>query len=74
MEGDNLLKKYNTVRYKVSTNIKKEFDKEPVCDKKFMKTKIWCFGDQATDSCDKEMSKASSNHTCLAVITVDSAL
>ena len=45
MEGDNLLKKYNTVRYKVSTNIKKEFDKEPVCDKKFMKTKIWCFGD-----------------------------
>ena len=49
----------------------KKFDSEPACNKKLLKTKIKSYGDKATD---KEMPKAGSNHTCLAVITVDSAL
>ena len=39
-----------------------------------MKTKIKFFGDEATDFHNKEMLKTGSNHTCLAVITIDSAL
>ena len=40
----------------------------------FLKTKIKSCGDEATDFHGKEMAKESSNHTCLAVITIDSAL
>ena len=39
-----------------------------------MKTKIKSHGHEVKNSCDKEISKADSNHTCLAVITLDSAL
>ena len=37
----------------------------------FLKTKI---KSKIKNSCDKEISKADSNHTCLAVITLDSTL
>ena len=30
-------------------NIKKEFDSDPVCNKKFLKTKIKSHGDEVTD-------------------------
>ena len=39
-----------------------------------MKTKIKSYGDKATDFHDKEIPKASSDYTCLAVINVDSTL
>ena len=39
-----------------------------------MKTKINSSGDKATDFHDREMPKAGSKHTCLAVLTIDSAL
>ena len=39
-----------------------------------MKTKVKSYGDEATDFHDKEMPKAGSNHTCLAVIMIDSVL
>ena len=35
IEVDDLLEKYNTIWDKVSADIKKEFDSEPVCNKKF---------------------------------------
>ena len=35
IEDDNLLKKYDTILDKVSFDIKKEFDSEPVYNKKF---------------------------------------
>ena len=38
-----------------------------------MKTKIKSHGDEVKDFCDKEIPKADSNHTCLAVISLDSA-
>ena len=39
-----------------------------------MKTKIKSHDDEITDFYDKEIPKANSNHTCLAVISLDSAL
>ena len=40
----------------------------------FLKTKIKSCGDEVTDFHDKEIPKVHSNHTCLAVISLDSAL
>ena len=42
--------------------------------KEFLKIKIKFHGDEVTDFYDKEISKVDSNHTCLAVIGLDSAL
>ena len=38
-----------------------------------MKTKIKSHGNEVKDFCDKEIPKVDSNHTCLAVISLDSA-
>ena len=54
--------------------MKKEFDSEPVHNKEFLKTKIRSHSDEVTDSYDKEIPKIGSNHTCLALISLDSAL
>ena len=55
-------------------DIKKESDSEPVYTKEFLKTKIKFHGDEVTDFYNKETAKVDSNHTCLAVISFDSAL
>ena len=73
IEDDDLLKKYNTVWHKVSSDIKKEFDIKPVY-KKFLKTKIECYSDEATDFHNKEVSNLGCNYVCLAVISLDCAL
>ena len=39
-----------------------------------MKTKIKFYGDEVTDFYVKEIPKVDSNHTCLAVISLDNAL
>ena len=39
-----------------------------------MKTKIKFHGDEVTDFYDKKIPTIDSNHTCLAVINLDSAL
>ena len=39
-----------------------------------MKTKTKYHGDELTDFFDKEIPKEDSNHTCLAVTSLDSAL
>ena len=54
IEDDNLLEKYNTIWDKVSAEIKKEFDSEPICNKEFLKTKIKSHGDEVTDFYDKK--------------------
>ena len=66
-KNDDLLEKDNTIWDKVSADIKKEFDSEPVYKKKYLKNKI-----KSHD--DKEISKVDSSHTCLAVISLDSTL
>ena len=65
---------YNTIWDKVRADIKKEFDNEPVYNKNILKTKITPCGNEVIDFYDKEIPKAGSNHTCLAVISLDSAL
>ena len=66
--------KYNIIRNKVSADMKKEFDSEPVNNKEFLKTKIKSDGDEVADFCDKNFPKVDSSHTYLAVINLDSAL
>ena len=44
IEDNDLLEKYNTIWDKVSTDIKKEFDSEPVYHKNYLKTKIKSHG------------------------------
>ena len=39
-----------------------------------LKTKIKSQGDALTDFCDKKIPKVDSNHTCLAVISLESSL
>ena len=74
IQDANFLQKYNTIRDKVSDYIKKEFDSEPICNKNFLKTKIKPNDNEVKDFYDKEIPKVNSNHTCLAVISLDSAL
>ena len=74
IEDDELLEKYNTIGDKVSADIKKEFDSKTVYNKEFLKTKIKSHGDEVTDFYDKKIPKVDSSHTCLAVISLDSAL
>ena len=74
IEDDDLCEKFTTIRDKVSSDIKKEFDSEPVYNQIFLKTKIKSYGDDVTDFYDKEIPKVNSNHTCLVVISLDSAL
>ena len=49
IEDDDLLEKYNTIWDKVSLDIKKEFDSEPVYNKNFLKTTVKSHGDEVTD-------------------------
>ena len=59
---------------KVSADSRKEFNREPVYHKKFLKTKIKSYSDEATGFYDKEIPKMDSNHTCSAVTSLNSAL
>ena len=49
IEDNDLLEKYNTIWDKVSADIKKDFDSEPVYNKKIYKTKIKSHGDEVKD-------------------------
>ena len=73
IQDDYLLKKY-TIWDIVSAGIEKEFDSEPVYNKEFLKTKIKSHGDEVTDFYNKKFPKVDSNDTCLAVISLNSAL
>ena len=55
IKDDDLLKKYNTIWDKVSADIKKEFNSQPVYNKEFLKTKIKSHGDKVTDFYDKKL-------------------
>ena len=83
IRDEDLLEKYNnnnkikyndTIIDKVSANIKSEFDSQPLYNEKFLKTKIKSRGDEVTDFYDKKIPKVASNHSCLAVISLDSTL
>ena len=56
---------------KINNSMEKEFDREPVYNKKFQLTKIKFYGDKAPDFHGKEFPKAGSSYTCLVVILID---
>ena len=74
IEDDDLLERYNAIWGKVSASIKKEFDSESVYNKEFLETKIKSHGNEVTGFYDKKIPKEDSNHTCLALISLHSAL
>ena len=47
---------------------------EPVYNQNFLKTKTRSAGNEVTNFYGEKFSKVDSNHTCLAVISLDSAL
>ena len=71
---DDLLEKYDTIWDNASADIKKQFDSKPLYNDFFFKSKIKFYSDEVTDFYDKEIPKVGSNHSCLAVISLDSAL
>ena len=73
VEDDDVLEKYNIIWNKVSADIRKEFDSKLVYNENYLKTKIK-YGDEVTDFSDKKIRKLYSFHTCLAVISLDSAV
>ena len=70
----NSLEKYNAISDKVSADIKKQFDSELIYNKEYLKTKLKSHGDEVTDFYNKEVPKVDSNHTRLAVISLDFVL
>ena len=45
-----------------------------VCNKKYLKTKIKSYGDEITDFYHKEILRVDYNNTCLAILSLGSAL
>ena len=74
IEDEDLLEKYNTIWDKFSADIKKEFDSEPVYQTFFFENQNKISWWWSYNFYDKEIPKLDSNHTCLAVISLDSAL
>ena len=74
IDDNELLEKYSTIWDIKSTDIKKEFDSESVHNKEFLKAKIKPHGEKVTDFFLKKIPKVDSNHICLALISLDSAL
>ena len=69
-----LLEKYNTIWGKFTACIKRILIANLSIKKTTKKTRIKSHGDKVTDFYDKEYPTVDSNHTCLAVISLDSAL
>ena len=74
IEDDDLLEKVNTIWDNLSADIKEELDSKPVFNKKVLKTKRKSHSDEVTDFYNKEIPKLDPNYTCLAVISLNSAL
>ena len=74
IEDDDLSEENNTIWYKINVDIKRKFDNEAFYNKNYLKTKIKCRGDEVTDFYDIKSPRSDSNHTSLAVISLDSAL
>ena len=74
IEDDELLETYNSIWNRACNIIKKELDCELICNKKFLKTKIRSYSNEATDFHDKEVPKVGPNYTCLEVISLDFVL
>ena len=73
IEDDNLLEKCNTIWNKVIADIKKNLIASMSITKMY-ENQIKYHGNEVINIYDKEIPKVDSNLTCLAVISLDSAL
>ena len=55
IKDDDLLGKYNTIWEKVSADIKKQFDSEPVYNKIYLKSKVKFNGNECSNFYDKKI-------------------
>ena len=69
-----MLKKYNHIWKKVKNIIEKEFDSDPVYNKKYLKAKIKSYNGKIDTNCynKKKYEKKVLNFICLSVILIDS--
>ena len=74
IEYDEFLEKYNSVWDKLSADIKINLISSLSIVKIIWKSKTKSHSNKVTDFCDKRVHKLDRDHTCLAVITLDSAL
>ena len=74
IEIDDFLEKHNTISDKVGVDIKNEFIVNLFIVKKKSKTKIKYYGYSIMLCYNKDIHKVNSDHTCIAVINLDSAL
>ena len=73
IKDNELLKKYNKIWYKISRIIKNGFYSEPVCNDKYLKTKIKSYeGKVNTNVHNDKMSKEGFHCICLLVLLIDS--
>ena len=54
--GWRIVKKYNNIWNDITNSIKQELDSEAIFNKRFLKTKIKSYSDEATDFHDKEIT------------------
>ena len=62
IKDSDLLNKYNTIWDKISNVAKIELNDEPACNKDFLKAKTKFYGDEATDSHNKKVSRVDSSY------------
>ena len=73
MKGDELLEKCNDIWEKVKYSLKKEFDSEPVYNKKYLKAKIKPYNEKInTNFHNNKIPKEDSKFICLSVILIGS--
>ena len=73
MKDDALLAKCNECLEKGENSLKKEFNKEPVYNEKYLKTKIKSYnGKINTDFYNNKIPKECPQFICLSVILIDS--
>ena len=71
IEYEELLKKYNDIWDKVSNSTRNEIDSKPAYNKKFLKTKLKPYCNEATVFHMKNITKVGSHYTCLVVILIN---
>ena len=68
----NLLEKYNEIWKNVSNIIKTEFDIKPVCNKKYLETKIKSYNGKIIKNIhNNKIPKEGSQCNCISVILID---
>ena len=73
IKNEELLEKYNEIWGKVSNNVKKGFDREPVYNEKYIKTEIKSYEEKINANFQIfKVPKKGSQYICLSVILIDS--